>query len=403
MRFLHKDHLPIHAMALWWVLWLTVAVSKVNVFVAPSWDVASQFVAFTLFFVLGHVIAVQLGGSAMARSPANDSAKSRSTFKIHYYLYAANWICLAILLISLQLSGALSEGFIEYFFKLRREESTGDSVTGSRLLDVATKVLVWPTAYTLTIIVLAVRIEQRRGMLALSILNILLFSYLWQVNYSLIYLFWIFVFYVLVGAARDLPVDRKALAFVGALMVLLVAVAANRFGGDIFGGLQRYVFGYHTAGFSFYDHHFHNPSSLLHQHSLGRSSLGFLEQLLEIISRRIDLGFVAASSENATFNNEDIDIGAFEVIPGNAFGTFLFGFYRDFHVAGIVAGGLLYGGLATHLLAKGRQSWPCTSAFYVLATSWMVGMMVNPIEQAHFWFSILLIGMLSVLNRGIRL
>jgi oligosaccharide repeat unit polymerase len=301
------------------------------------------------------------------------------------------------------LSGAFSDEFIEYFAKLRRDEAMGDSLTGSRLLDVTTKAIVWPASYTLTIIVLAVRTGQHRAMLALSVINILLFSYLWQVNYSLIYLFWFFVFYLLVGIARGSPLDWKALTFVVSLIALLVAVAANRFGGDVLDGIQRYVFGYHTAGFSFYDHHFHNPSSLLHEHTLGRSSLGFLEQALEIISRRIDLGFVAASSENATFNNESVDIGAVESIEGNAFGTFLFGFYRDFNLAGVAAGGLLYGGLATYLLQRGRQSWPCAAAFYVLGTSWMVGMMVNPIEQAHFWFSILFIGILSILNRGFKL
>jgi oligosaccharide repeat unit polymerase len=314
-----------------------------------------------------------------------------------------NWLCLGALLVSLHLSGGFSDGFIEYFTKLRRDEATGDSLTGLRLLDVTTKAIVWPASYTLTIVILSVRIGPYRGMLLVSIVNILLFSYLWQVNYSLVYLFWFFVFYLLVGIARGLPADRKALIFIVSLVILLIAVSANRIGGDVLSGIQRYVFGYHTAGFSFYEYHFKNPGSLLHEHTFGRSSLGFLEQVLEIISRRIDLGFVAASSENATYNNESVDLGAIEIIEGNAFGTFLFGFYRDFHIVGVIGGGFLYGGLSTFLLAKGRQSWAYAAAFYVLGTSWMVGMMVNPIEQAHFWFSILFIGILSVLNRGFKL
>jgi oligosaccharide repeat unit polymerase len=216
-------------------------------------------------------------------------------------------------------------------------------------------------------------------------------------------LFWFFIFYILNGLAQGLPTGRKTLILLLSLIALLVAVAANRFGGDVLGGIQRYIFGYHMAGFSFYDNNFHNPTSILHDHTFGRSSLGFIEQLLEIISRRIDFGFVAASSENATFNNESIDLGASEIIEGNAFGTFLFGFYRDFSLAGIAAGGLLYGGFSTYLLARGRHSWASAAVFYVLATSWMVGMMVNPIEQTYFWFSILFIGTLSILNRGFRL
>jgi hypothetical protein len=310
--------------------------------------------------------------------------------------------CLLIMLLSLHKAGAFNESFIEYFIKLRRGELSGESLTGSGLLDVATKAIVWPMSYTLTVVALALRIGPLRGVLVISALNIALFSYLWQVNYSLIYLFWFFVLYLVVGMARGLPVDRKALGLVLLLVVALVAVAANRFGGDVLGGLQRYMFGYHMAGFAFYGHHFQDPSSLLHDHSLGRSSLGFLEQAVEIVSRRLDLGFVAASSTNANFNNETVDLGRVELIEGNAFGTFLFGLYRDFHFVGIVAGGLLYGALVTSMLQRSRRHWGAGAAFYVLASSWMVGMMVNPIEQVHFWFALTLIGVLVVFNRGFR-
>lgn len=386
-------------MALWWALWLALAVSSLNVFMPPSAAVAAQFAAFIGCFCLGHWLARLMAGR---HGRAGAAAAVAVDLRLHRSLLVVNLACLAVLLLSMQMSGALSESFLDYFFKLRREENTGESLTGSRILDVTTKALVWPTAYTFTIVVLAVRVAGRKIALGLSVLNILLFAYLWQVNYPLIYLFWFFVFYALVGVSRGLPVDRMVLAFIVTLLALLVAVAANRFGGDVLGGLQRYVFGYHTAGFSFYDHHYRDPNSLLHQHSLGRSSLGFIEQFAEIFTRRLDLGFVAASSENSTFNNEEVDIGAEEVIPGNAFGTFLYGFYRDFHIVGIAAGGLVYGAMATHLLATGRRAWAATAAFYVLGTSWMVGMMVNPIEQTHFWFSLILLGMLAVLNRGIR-
>lgn len=402
MRYFRSPQFIIHIMAIWWALWLAASMTPLNIFLSPSWEIAAQFGAFVLFFVLGHAVVVLLG-HPRASSVNLGRNEQPPPFVLRRSLHALNWACLGILLISLYLSGAFSETFLEYLIKLRSEELVGDSLTGSRLLDVSTKALVFPVSYTLTTVILAVRIGPHRWILAIAVVNILLFSYLWQVNYSLIHLFWFFVFYILLGIAHGSPPNRKTLIFVVSLVGLLVAVAANRFGGDVIGGIQRYVLGYHMAGFSFYEHHYQNPTSLLHEHSFGRSSLGFFEQFLEILSRRIDIGFVATSSENATYNNEAIDLGATEIIQGNAFGTFLFGFYRDFNVAGIALGGLLYGGFATYLLAQSRRRWASAAAFYVLGSAWMVGMMVNPIEQVHFWFSILLIGVLSTLNRGWKL
>lgn len=399
-------HLPVYLMAAWWAFWLVAAVTPLNIFASPPWSVLSQFGVFIAVFLLGHFLMLVLSpGHPGPAAPPADGGSPRAQapgVRMRTLLMAMALGCLLIVLLSLHRAGAFSDTFIEYFIRLRRGELSGESLTGSGLLDVATKAIVWPMSYTLVVVALALRIGPLRGVLVVAALNIVLFSYLWQVNYSLIYLFWFFVLYLVVGMARGLPADRKALGLVLLLMVALGAVATNRFGGDVLGGLQRYMFGYHMAGFAFYGHHFHDPSSLLHDHSLGRSSLGFLEQAVEIVSRRLDLGFVAASSTNADFNNETVDLGRIEVIEGNAFGTFLFGLYRDFHFVGIVAGGLLYGALATLLLQRSWRHWGAGAAFYVLASSWMVGMMVNPIEQVHFWFALTLIGVLVILNRGFR-
>ena len=388
-------------MAAWWVMWLAISLTPLNIFRAPSWQVSAQFAAFVLLFLVGHVLAVLFGSAYATRDSRATEASNALTLR--QVVRVANWSCFFVLAFSLYLSGAFTDDFTEYFTKLRREEASGDSLTGSRLLDVATKAVAFPLAYTLTLVVLAVRIGPYRGMLILSTINILLFAYLWQVNYPLLHLFWFFVIYLLVGLKRGVTPDGKTLFFVFALLALLIASAANRFGGDLLGGIQRYVFGYHLAGFTFYDHHFRDPASVLHQHTFGRSSLGSLEQYLEVFSRRLDLGFVAASSENATYNSESIDLGADETIIGNAFGTFLFGLYRDFNVVGIAIGAVLYGAMSTHLLRRSSRSWACTSALYVLASAWMVGMMVNPIEQVHFWFAIVFLWVLSKVNRGFKL
>lgn len=399
-------HVPVYLMAAWWTFWLVASVTPLNIFVSPPGSVLAQFGVFIAVFLLGHFLMLVLipgrAGPVMQPATGRPAAPVQGRFRLRSALMAMAVACLAIVLLSLHMAGAFSESFIEYFIKLRRSDLSGESLTGSGLLDVATKAIVWPMSYTLVVVALALRIGPLRGVLVIAALNIVLFSYLWQVNYSLIYLFWFFVLYLVVGMAQGMPLDRKAMGLVLLLILVLLAVAANRFGGDVLGGLQRYVFGYHMAGFAFYGHHFHEPSSLLHDHSLGRSSLGFLEQAMEIVSRRLDLGFVAASSTNADFNNEAVDLGRTELIEANAFGTFLFGLYRDFHFFGIVAGGLVYGALVTLLLRRSHRQWGAGAVFYVLASSWMVGMMVNPIEQVHFWFSLTLIGVLVIGNRGLR-
>jgi hypothetical protein len=188
-----------------------------------------------------------------------------------------------------------------------------------------------------------------------------------------------------------------------ALFAILLASAANRFGGDVIGGLQRYVVGYHLVGFSFYDFQYQDPNSILHAHSFGRSSLGFLDQMLEAASKMVGAGYRAASFENSTFNSDAVDIGRSEVKEFNAFGTLLFSLYRDFHIVGILAGGFLYGALTTHALHRSAYSWVCGALFLILASSWMMGMMVNPLEQAYFWFAIVMLGAFSSLNKGLRL
>lgn len=401
VKYLRSSNFIIHFMAAWWVIWLALALTSLNIFRMPSWQVSAQFGAFIALFLVGHALALVVGPAYAAQGTR--AAQATVGLPLRRLLPVANGSCLLVLVLSMYLSGAFTDSFIEYFAKLRLEETTGDSLTGSRLLDVATKALVFPIAYTLTLVALAVRIGPYRGTLVLSTLNIVLYAYLWQVNYPLMHLFWFFVFYLLVGLRHGLTPNGKTLFFVLALLALLIASAANRFGGDLLGGVQRYVFGYHLAGFTFYDHHYHDPASVLHQHTFGRSSLGAIEQYLEVVSRRLDLGFVASSSENATHVNESLDLGADETIVGNAFGTFLFGLYRDFNIVGVAIGALLYGALSTHALRRSGSSWACTAALYVLASAWMVGMMVNPIEQVHFWFAIVFLWVLSKANRGFRL
>ena len=49
-----------------------------------------------------------------------------------------------------------------------------------------------------------------------------------------------------------------------------------------------------------------------------------------------------------------------------------------------VVGGFAYGAFTTLALHRGARNWLYGALFLLLASSWMMGMMVNPLEQPHF-------------------
>ena len=400
-KYLKSRDFPIHLLAAWWVFWLVASYTDLNEFIPPSGQTLAQYALLVVSFLVGHHTIKHLRVLGFRPRPrdAREVGAGSST-RMRVTLRAAALTCAAMLLISLQLSGAFSSDFIEYFAKLRMDEGGLESLTGIRALDVLTKILAFPLSYTVILVVLSNGVQQFRFTLLLCICNLLAFSYLWQVNYPLIHLFWFLVFHSLVQAHRRGSFDNRTMVIVLVLFLTLLASAANRFGGDVVGGLQRYIVGYHLIGFSFYDHQYLDPNSILHVHSFGRSSLGFLDQMLEAMSKMVGGAYKAASFENATYNNDAVDIGVGEVKEFNAFGTLLFGWYRDFHIVGILVGGFAYGALTTHALYRSASNWVSGALFMILASSWMMGMMVNPLEQAYFWFAVVALGVFGLVNRS---
>src|SRR5688572_22648403 len=172
MRYIASAGFLVHAMAMWWVLWLGLSFTRLNVFVPPSGGAAAQFAGFILFFLIGHAVVSLLNQSTASIVISGGRDIRQTAFALRRSLQVLVWACLGILLVSLYLSGAFSEGFLDYLIKLRGDEATGDSLTGSRLLDVTTKAVVFPISYTLTTVILAVRIGQHRWMLAIGVINI---------------------------------------------------------------------------------------------------------------------------------------------------------------------------------------------------------------------------------------
>ena len=401
-RYLKSRDFPIHLLAAWWIFWLLASYTDLNEFIPPSGETVAQYALLLVSFLFGHLAIKHIRAIGSRARTTRTRAFHAGGARMRVAMKAAALTCAAMLLISLHLSGAFTSDFIEYFAKLRMDEGGLESLTGIRALDVLTKILAFPLSYTVILIVLANGVQHFKLTLLLCIFNLLAFSYLWQVNYPLIHLFWFLVFHSLVQAHRRGSFDKRTMVIVLVLFSMLLASAANRFGGDVLGGLQRYIVGYHLIGFSFYDHQYMDPNSILHVHSYGRSSLGFLDQMLEAVSKMVGTAYKAASFENAAYNNDAVDIGVGEVKEFNAFGTLLFSLYRDFHFMGILVGGFAYGALTTHALYRSANHWGSGALFMVLASSWMMGMMVNPLEQAYFWFAIVALGLFGLVNRGVR-
>lgn len=398
-KYFKSRDFPIHLLAVWWVFWLAASYTDLNEFIPPSGATVAQYAVFILSFLFGHWLVKQANWFGLGTLSKCIRPFRSNTTGVRFALVGAALLCSAMLLASLWLAGAFSSDFIEYFAKRRMDEGGLEGLTGIRTLDVLTKILAFPLSHTVILIVLASDILRFRLTLAICIINLLAFAYLWQVNYPLIHLFWFLVFHWLLQARRTGVFQRRPMIILIVLFLTLLASSANRFGGDVIGGLQRYIVGYHLVGFSYYDHQYLNPSSILHIHSFGRSSLGFLDQMLEATLKILGVGYRAASFQNAEFNELPINIGLDQVREFNAFGTFLFSLYRDFNVLGIIGGGFIYGALATHALYRSKYSWLSGALFMLLAASWMMGMMVNPLEEAYFWFTIVALSVFALVNR----
>lgn len=403
MSYLKTLDFPIHFMAYWWVFWIVVSYTPFNEFTAPSYASLAQFLLLITAFVSGHIAIKRLRPYDTRPALVGVRGLRLRAVRVHWIMMLAAFGSMLMLILSLTLAGAFDVGFIEYYTKVRIIGGIDDGrVTGFHVLDVLTKFLAFPLAYTILVATLAVDLAGLRILLFACLVSFVSVSYLWQINYPLIHLFWIMVFYTLLTAQYQGKFNRTIMTAGTIICAGLVASSVNRYGGDIIGGIQYYVINYHLVGFTFYDHQFLDPSSILHAHSFGRSSLGFLEQVLENLLKPFSIGFQAASSENAEFVDAAIDIGARESRMVNAFGTIIFTLYRDFNFVGILLGGFLYGAVVTYARYRSHMSWWHGALFLMLAPAWMMGMMVSPLEAAYFWFVIVALGSLQLVNRGVR-
>ncbi len=321
--------------------------------------------------------------------------------RVRWVLGLAAFGTLFMLLLSLYMAGAFADSFVEYFARIRVSQAHDvPEATGSHLLDVLTKILAFPLAYTVLVSALAVELSGLRKVF-----------FCLPGKLSLLFL----------SLANQLPGDSPVLAH-GVLCPDRHATARAAQSEDArcrgyslrwAGGVSRQPVWWRRHGRSAtlhcwvpsggaslsYDQQYLDPESILHVPSFGRSSLGFLEQVLENFLQPFSVEFQAASSANSEFTNTAIDIGANDTMNFNAFGTILFTLYRDLGVVGIFVGGALYGAAVTNARYRSHLSWRHGALFFMLASAWMMGMMVSPLEAAYFWFVVVALCLLQIANR----
>lgn len=373
----------------WWSLWLLISISAITDLNTPNAIVYFQFFLLMLGFNTGFLLYFSFPKRLRIRNIPTIDIKYKSTISV---LNTVLVLLVFFLLFCLLLSGFFATDFVSYHITVR-SFTYGGSLTGSKTIDLVSKILVYPAIFTIALLLFS----QTKKIINKYLLLFALFLYclLWQVNYPLIFLFWAYLISVMF--CREKTSYKN---FVPLLIIVfaLLAAASLRFGtGKLsYAVIEHYIINYHLIGFSFYDYHFANKSSILHDYSFGRSSIGFIEQLFDLLFRAASLDFSAASFENRDHNMKPVQIGnGFE---GNAFGTILFSFYRDFSYSGIIIGSVLYGLALSASFCKSKTSFRARAVFIMLTYGWLTGMMVSPLEQGYFWFSLMCIFGSKLLN-----
>ncbi|RCU43295.1 oligosaccharide repeat unit polymerase [Corallincola holothuriorum] len=382
-------HFGLFFLCFWWVLWLTLSYSSINPIKSPSTEVTILYLISFFSIVLGYFFVIKFIG---VRRKVEIGLQSVINNKhINNSLFRYSYISLGAIISSLYYVGAFSTSFSDYFFKVRGGSAEA-LVSGSGLIDYGLKVVIYPIMLAVTLLIFSSPDGKKfKLLLVLNILFFLLFSYFFQVNYPMILLF-VIIFHsqfnpcVFTSILRDFR--KRSLIPLVLLCLLVVAAAFNRFGShDIGGMLSHYLVSYHTLGFAFFDFYYQEDGSLLHEHSFGLSMLASFDFIFSYFVNFFGVEYIASSTQNVMNNSIPINLGRQgSVNYGNAFGTYLFTFYRDFNFVGVFLYSVLYGAILGVTNKKSMRGDRFSYSLYLYFISMgTIGMYVSPLDYSYFW------------------
>lgn len=379
-------HFPMLLLSFWWGSWLLISYTPLNSFKKPSVEVSILymtsflFVSFGYYFFMSH-LAVER--RTVEKSLLNKPYIRKSLFKYSY-------ISLIFVISILYYVGAFTTSFSDYFIKVRGLDALL-LVSGSGLIDYGLKIIVYPMMLSVLLIVVSNPDGKRFGLLLLlSFIFFCCFSYFFQVNYPMILLV-IIVFISLFNPCISSSVlngfRKKSLLPLFMLITLIIIAAFNRFGSnDVAGVLSHYLISYHTLGFSFFDNYYQLQGSLLHEHSFGLSLFGTFDFIFSYFYNLCGGEYIAATTQNVIHNSQPVELGKFGGHYSNAFGTYLFSFYRDFNFVGVLLYSFIYGAILASTYKKSVKGDRISySLFLYFISMGIIAIYVSPLDYSYFW------------------
>ncbi|MDO8254149.1 hypothetical protein [Shewanella algae] len=382
----------------WWFFWHSLSFFQVAGFVRPSLETNFLF----LFFYFSIYFSYFTYNFIKPIRSQWGNVIPVGGFRLNTILIL---IVIIVLLVALYLSKAFSLAPYDYFLSQRGpnvEHSTG---TGIKAFETFLDLVVLPLIISISTMSIASLKYYRDA----SIVNILIssiaslmYSYLYQTNTAIVFVFFIF-FCLLVSLFFGYipPEVKKRVKWIfltlSIFFIVIMFAAINRFGAfDLISVFAYYPVSYFTLSFTLFDINLNDSGSLLHDYTYGESTLGYISLYVSLVLKTFlgeGFNYISASSENVQYNSVCLNVGADSYRCMNAFGSILFSFYRDFGVLGVWLGGGIVG-LVLGVTAKYSQhfKWGCLNLY--LLTSLMLAICVSPFDLPYFWTSLFLIVLL---------
>lgn len=386
---------PFYMVVIWWVSWHVVNQLRI-VDIDPATGLSNYlFITMYVSMILGYFsISLATKKKPLVGEIIVNNKSVQPSDREDYFLLACLFFCFVILFFSLYRSGALTSGFYDYFLKIRGVDAHG-LVTGSSFLDNIIKIFVVPIIISCVLYEFSFSQRYnvfRRSRLTSCFVNMLLFTYLFQVNYLLVLTFVILIFFVVDSSYKfgsSVFRNKRLLSLVLIVFGIIVFAASNRYGSfDILGILLYYPATYFSLSFSLFDFNLiEGNDSILNDHTYGMSLLGYIGVIPFMFFKHFlpdFFYFIPSALENIGFNSRCVNLGGDKCY--NAFGSVLFSLYRDFSVFGPIIGGIIYGASLSYLNIKRKCSEIYNMYYYYLLSMGIISIMVSPFDLPYFWF-----------------
>ena len=391
---------PFLFVLIWWIFWQVINHIEVIDITAASTLTNAIYLTMYISMLLGYYfVKLAYSPNLKIEIPSLTSAVNLKKISKNKLTYIYLTVAFVVLVFGLYKSEAFSLGFTEYFLKMRGTDALGE-VTGISVLDNFIKIFIVPMVMASSIFEMnsiknTNKIHFKKAIWAF--INVLAFTYLFQVNYVLILIMFLLLFYIIDSDSSNIY-RSKVVKFIFLLVFVLVSMSAiNRYGSfDILGVILYYPATYFSLSFSLFDYNL-NSNSIIHEHTYGLSFLGYFAVLPFIFFKAIgfsDFIYMPTVMENITHNNICVSLGGYKCY--NAFGSVAFSLYRDFGVLGIFLGGALYGSTVCYFNIMRRKSYIVEMCYFYLLAMGVIGIMVSPFDLPYFWFVFILLFLYSL-------